>query len=45
VLLGEGAEERVRPGVEKGSEEDSFPHRLPMVGNIKRIYVNSGLQW
>lgn len=31
VLLGGGAEERVRPGWAKGSGEDSLPQILPMV--------------
>jgi len=29
--LGGGVEESVRPGWEKGSGEDSFPHRLPIM--------------
>jgi len=33
VVLGGGAEERIRPGCEKGSGEDSFPQRLPILGN------------
>ena len=31
VLLGAGAEERVRPGWAKGSGDDSLPQRFPMV--------------
>lgn len=34
VVLGAGAEERVRPGWENGSLEDSLPQRAPIVYKI-----------
>ncbi len=35
LFEGAGAEERVRPGWEKGSGEDSLPQRLPILGDLK----------
>jgi hypothetical protein len=39
VALGleSGAEERVRPGCAKASEEDSFPQQLPMVDCMGKV--------
>jgi hypothetical protein len=36
VVWGGGADERVRPGWEKGSEGDSLPQRAPIVYKMNR---------